>query len=165
MDQVVLQIVGRGEPALLLKLFVVGKVSLGHYPDDFTLLDGHCGIDQSVVGAKRHSDERHKREVGRVFYQQAKCILRVPQQHLLREEIQASVGCDGQFGKSYDLYASVSCTAHQFFYLADVVTAVAHLNMWGSGSHFYKSVVHIVCVECATKIVKSAECCSRFKEK
>ena len=74
-----LQFGGGGEPALFLKLFIVGQVGLGDDSQDVAFLKSYSRIDKPVLRTEGNADDGQYIEVRRVAGQLEQCFFCIVQ--------------------------------------------------------------------------------------
>ena len=128
---------------MFLEFLIVRQVCFRDDTPYDSFLENNGGIDQPVFRPERNADDGQDIQVCRVVDQlDQRCFCAIDQR-LLGKQVEAGVGCDGQFGEGDYLYAFFRCLSHQIFYFVYIIKTIRNLYMRHSGGNFYKSVVHI----------------------
>ena len=150
-DLLGLQVGGRGKPALLVELVVVGQVGLGHQSQQAPML--HHGGTVVEQRADAHGQAHHHDDVelaGEVEQHQ-QALLGLVEQQLLAEQVLTAVARERQLGEDDDLGALALGLCNLTLYLLNVVFHVSHANTWYGSGHFYQSVFHFVTIRLRLK--------------
>ncbi len=133
---------GRGEPALFVKLAVIGQVGLGNHAQNFSFLYYNSAIIQFVMDPQGHSHRRHHFQVPRGLQHGFQSLLRLPQEGLLIEKIAAGVARQSQLRQDQNLDPRLLGGAHHLKALFGVVGAVRQAQLGRAAGHGDESVLH-----------------------
>ena len=135
---------GGGEPALLVKLPVIGQVRLGYQAQNLSFLYNSSTIIQFVIPfiPYRQAQSRHHVQIFRGFQDGAQALLGAPQQRLLQKQVAAGVAGEAQLRQGQDFDPLLVRLPHEGKDLLGIIAAVRHMDLGGTGGHFHKSVFH-----------------------
>ena len=138
-----IQVLGRGKPAFLVELIIVGQIGLGHHAEYAAALY-HSGTVQQqpacLHGQTYHTDDVQLTGKLQQAYQP---FLGLVQQQLLLEQVLTGVARQTEFRKTDYLHLLAVGQRNQFFHLLNVVLNVSHFHGGHSSRHVYKTIFHI----------------------
>ena len=135
---------GRGEPALLVELAVIGQVGLRHEAEQAAALYNGRAVEQDVAHRNGQAYYTDDVEVAREVEQLKQRLLGALQQERLAEEVLAGVARDAKLGEHRHLYATPLGHGDNVLYLLQIVLAVGHPHRGHGGCNLNESVLHAV---------------------
>ena len=139
---VVGQVVGRGKPARLVELFVVGQERFRHKSVYAAVLDDGGAVKQRMVPGNGNAYKRDDVEAAAELDEREQCLLRLFEQQLLLKEVLTRVGGDGQFRQTENFSPHTAGLRHDVFNLYGVAAAIGHADGRNGRCYFNKSVLH-----------------------
>ena len=136
------QVLGRGKPALLIELAVVGQVGLGYNAEELSFLDDNRTIEQQVTDNDRESDDGNDVKLTGEVKQLDNALLGDIYQQILPEKILARIARDRQLREYDNLNPFSFRLCDKRFYLVQIVLAVSDFNCWNRCCDFDKSMLH-----------------------
>ena len=133
-----------GEPPLLIKLPVIGQISLGDQPQNLSILYNSSAVIQFVIPfiPNRQPQGRHDVQIPGGLQDRLEALLGTPEQGVLQKQVAAGVAGEAQLRQGQDLHALLVRLPHEGKDLLRVIAAVRHPDLRGAGGHGDKTVFH-----------------------
>lgn len=137
-----IQVLGRGKPAFLVELVIVGQIGLGNHTEYAAPLHHNGTVQQQsscLHGQSYHTDDV---QLAGKLQQAYQSLLGLVQQQLLLEQVLTGVARQTEFRKTNNLHLLAVSQGDQFLHLLDVVLNVCYFHGGHSSRHFYKTIFH-----------------------
>ena len=138
------QVLGRGEPALLVELVVVRQIGLGHHAQNGSALQHDGTVQQQAVNLYGHAYHADDVQLAGEVHQVYQALLGLRQEQLFLKQVLTAVARHTQLREAYHLYTLTLGQRYQSLYLLDVIVNVGNLYGRYCCCHFYQSVLHIL---------------------
>ena len=133
----------RGKPSLLVKLFIVGKISLRNHTQYLALLEHHGTVHKHRPGRYGHADNGNDVELARVVHHLHQSELSLLEQQGLGKQIGARVARQRKFRKHHNLHALAVGNHDLLLYFLRIELAVSNLYRGNGCRNLYKTIFHI----------------------
>ena len=131
------------EPALFVKLAVIGQMGLGHHAKNLSFLYNDCAVIQFVVDPQGHAHRRYHLQVARCLQHGGKGLLRTFEQRFLIEEVSAGIARQSQLRQNQHLYPCLLCLSHQIKGFFRIIVAVGQSQLRRAAGDGDKTILHM----------------------
>ena len=133
--------VGRGKPALLVKLLVVGQICLGHDTAEAALMNhGRTIIQTAAIGNRQTNDGNQAGQAAAKFHHAQQGGFGLVNEQFMGKEVLTGISRQTKFGETSHLHSRTIRTGHEGNNLFSIITKICHTYRGNKGSNAQVSV-------------------------